>query len=210
MFTRSRRLIVSFVLVLASLVLGAHVALASDVDPTSDGFGYVVVTDDGEAVALRSEQDLATGPDQDVTDVLGNSYHGYVFAGVEGDASSAGGSLRAAGLADFTSFRVATGQVVAPRGKLGWFSGNPALVWADLGGLDTSAVTDMSQLFVGCRSLRSIDLSCLDTSNVTSLHGLALGCVSLESANLVGCDTHSVTDMGQMFMNCVKLRSVYA
>ncbi len=79
---------------------------------------------------------------------------------------------------------------------------------ADLRGLDTSSVTDMSDMFSGCASLESINLSGFDTSSVIGMTGMFHNCGSLESIDLSGFDTSSVTDMSYMFRGCASLKSI--
>ena len=52
------------------------------------------------------------------------------------------------------------------------FNDCPKLASLDLSGLDTSDVTNMSNMFSYCWSLTSLDLSPLDTSNVTNMRGM--------------------------------------
>lgn len=55
----------------------------------------------------------------------------------------------------------------------------------DFGSIDTSAVSSMNGLFVGCPSLTSIDLSSFDTSGVrSSMTGFFEGCSSLNTISL--------------------------
>ena len=46
--------------------------------------------------------------------------------------------------------------------------------------LDTSNITDMSNLFNGCSSLTTLDLSNFNTSNVNNMQNMFLGCSSLK------------------------------
>ena len=82
------------------------------------------------------------------------------------------------------------------------------LASADLSGLDTSQVEDMSYMFKGCSSLASLDLSPLDTSNVTSMLAMFNSCTSLESLDLSSFNASSVTTMMVMFGNCPSLKSL--
>ena len=88
------------------------------------------------------------------------------------------------------------------------FYGCESLRSIDLSGLDTSSVTDMSDMFRGCSSLASLDLSSFDTSSVTDMSGMFRGCSSLASLDLSSFDTSSVTDMSSMFHGCSKLASL--
>jgi len=88
------------------------------------------------------------------------------------------------------------------------FLGCSSLESLDLSGFDTSNVTDMSGMFNDCSSLESLDLSGFDTSNVTDMSWMFYGCSSLESLDLSGFDTSNVTDMYSMFDGCSSLESL--
>ena len=65
----------------------------------------------------------------------------------------------------------------------------------------------MSFMFHGCSSLTSIDLSSFNTSNVTDMYRMFLGCNELTTIyTTAGFDTTNVTSGGEMFKNCVKLK----
>ena len=70
--------------------------------------------------------------------------------------------------------------------------------------LDTSKVTNMSQMFNGCTNLTTIPL--LDTSNVTNMNGMFYGCTNLTEIPLL--DTNSVTNMQSMFKGCTNLTTI--
>lgn len=74
--------------------------------------------------------------------------------------------------------------------------------------LDTSNVTDMATMFLGCSSLTSLDLSGFNTSKVTNMGNMFGGCSSLTSLDLSGFDTSKVTNMGSMFGSCEALTSL--
>ena len=88
------------------------------------------------------------------------------------------------------------------------FNDCPKLASLDLSGLDTSDVTNMSNMFSYCWSLTSLDLSPLDTSNVTNMRGMFSECSSLTSLDLSPLDTSNVTDMSYMLSGCSKLISL--
>ena len=88
------------------------------------------------------------------------------------------------------------------------FNDCPKLASLDLSGLDTSDVTNMSNMFSYCWSLTSLDLSPLDTSNVTNMRGMFSECWSLTSLDLSPLDTSNVTDMSYMLSGCSKLTSL--
>ena len=70
--------------------------------------------------------------------------------------------------------------------------------------LDTSKVTDMSNMFNKCCSLVSIPQ--LNTENVTTMSSMFNSCYSLVS--IPQLNTEKVTDMGSMFYYCYSLVSI--
>ena len=88
------------------------------------------------------------------------------------------------------------------------FNDCPKLASLDLSGLDTSDVTNMSNMFSYCWSLTSLDLSPLDTSNVTNMRGMFSECSSLSSLDLSPLDTSKVTNMSYMLYYCPSLTSL--
>lgn len=97
--------------------------------------------------------------------------------------------------------------------------------------LDTSAVTDMTGMFSGCRRLRTLDVSrfsvpvvsstsymfadceSLETLSLSSfaayqclsMRGMFSGCTALGTLDLSGMYTPSVQDFGEMFFDCAGL-----
>ena len=69
---------------------------------------------------------------------------------------------------------------------------------------DTTNMTSMTNLFYGCRSLKSIPL--LDTSNVTNMDSMFSSCSSLTS--IPALDTSKVTTIWGMFSGCRSLTSI--
>ncbi len=72
-------------------------------------------------------------------------------------------------------------------------------------GFDTSSVTDMSEMFFGCKNLTTLDLSAFKTSRVEKMFNMFYGCESLRSVDLSSFDTGNVDDMGYMFYQCKAL-----
>ena len=90
-----------------------------------------------------------------------------------------------------------------------WFSGCSKLAGVEgLSKLDTSKVTDMSDMFRYCSGLTSLDLSGFKTDNVENMSGMFAGCESLTSLGLSSFDTANVTDMNFMFQGCWGLKSL--
>ena len=90
-----------------------------------------------------------------------------------------------------------------------WFSYLRSLTTIEgLENLNTSAVTDMSEMFHKCSSLTSLNLSNFNTSKVTNMYGMFSDCSGLTSLNLSNFNTSAVTDMSEMFVGCSKLISL--
>ena len=77
---------------------------------------------------------------------------------------------------------------------------NPNLAIMDLHNLDTSNITDMSEMFSGGTNLKTIgDLSNWNTSNVTDMSDMFLQASMTDIGDLGQWDTSKVTDMAEMF-----------
>ena len=74
--------------------------------------------------------------------------------------------------------------------------------------LNTSNVTDMSQMFYDCSSLTSLDVSGFNTSKVKDMSYMFDLCSSLTSLDVRGFNTSNVTDMQYMFNSCSGLTSL--
>ena len=74
--------------------------------------------------------------------------------------------------------------------------------------LDTSGVTDMSDMFCNCHSLTKLDLSGFDTANVTDMSLMFDNCYSLTELDLSGFDSANVEDMHAMFSDCMSLTAL--
>lgn len=70
---------------------------------------------------------------------------------------------------------------------------------------DTSQVTDMGWLFMGCANLKSLNLSGFNTSQVTNMKSMFDACASIETLDLSNFDTNNVTDMSFLFYCCRNL-----
>lgn len=96
-----------------------------------------------------------------------------------------------------------------PTSTYSWFYGLASLVsFEGWGNLNTSEVTNMSQMFQNCSNLTSVILSGFDTKNVTDMSHLFFGCSSLNSVDLSGFDTQNVTTTARMFLDCSSLTSI--
>jgi len=73
---------------------------------------------------------------------------------------------------------------------------------------DTSAVTDMSYMFLDTVKLESVDLSSWDTGSVLNMRYMFANILNLESLDLSAWDTSNVTDMNNMFASASNLTSL--
>ena len=91
-----------------------------------------------------------------------------------------------------------------------WFSSLQNLSTIEgIENLNTSAVTDMSGMFIGCSSLKELNVSNFNTSEVTSMHEMFRGCSGLTSLNVSNFNTSAVTDMSYMFSGCSSLKRIF-
>ena len=86
------------------------------------------------------------------------------------------------------------------------FAGCTALTSIDLNNFGMRKAVTTEGMFANCKSLKEIKgLSKLDTSGVSVMREMFLGCESLTKLDLRTFDTSNVTDMSYMFYNCKKL-----
>ena len=68
--------------------------------------------------------------------------------------------------------------------------------------LNTTNVTNMSDMFNACHSLKTLNVSNFDTKNVTDMSGMFSSCFALRTLDLSNFNTQNVTDMNCMFCDC--------
>ncbi len=88
------------------------------------------------------------------------------------------------------------------------FSGCRALTSVDLSHFDTKKVTDMSGMFYFCEALSSINLDNFYFTKVKKITGMFDGCSQLASLSLWGKSAPELTDMSNLFYNCYNLSFV--
>ena len=88
------------------------------------------------------------------------------------------------------------------------FLGCRNLTSLDVTNFNTEKVTDMKYMFSDCSLLSSLDLTNFDTGNVTDMSNMFLGCRNLTSLDVTNFNTEKVTDMCSMFVDCQKLTSL--
>ena len=87
------------------------------------------------------------------------------------------------------------------------FSNCQSLIYFNDNNLNTSEVTDISNMFYECRQLSSIsDISKWNTSKITDMNSMFKGCsLLLYLPDISKWDTSLVTDMSYMFAGCSSL-----
>ncbi|MCR4818708.1 MAG: BspA family leucine-rich repeat surface protein [Fretibacterium sp.] len=89
------------------------------------------------------------------------------------------------------------------------FNGCTSLKTLNLSGLNTSGVKDMYQMFQGCSSLETVTFGgYFSTANVKFMSAMFRKCEKLKSLDLSSWDISSVTDMNEMFEYCYELKSL--
>ena len=74
--------------------------------------------------------------------------------------------------------------------------------------LNTTGVTSMARMFIGCKGLKTIDLSQFNTDNVTDMSMMFSSCAALEELDLSSFNTAAVTNMSMMFSSCTALKGI--
>ena len=82
------------------------------------------------------------------------------------------------------------------------------IISIDFSQFNSSLVTNMDSLFLGCNSLEYINLEGFDTSNVENMNSIFAQCNSLKILNLSNFVTSKVKFMNYMFYNCTSLNSL--
>ena len=73
---------------------------------------------------------------------------------------------------------------------------------------NTANVTNMSGMFKNCTILKTIDLSSFNTSNAIIFASMFMNCQGLQNLDLKSFNTSNVTSMLSMFYNCSSLTSL--
>ena len=89
------------------------------------------------------------------------------------------------------------------------FSDNTSLTNITFGdNFNTANVTNMSGMFKNCTILKTIDLSSFNTSNAITFASMFMNCQGLQNLDLKSFNTSNVTSMLSMFYNCSSLTSL--
>ena len=97
----------------------------------------------------------------------------------------------------------------APESTSCWFYGLTSLESiTGLSNLNTSRVTDMSNMFDKCSRMKTLDLSSLNTGNVTDMSYMFHSCSTLSQLIISGFNTAKVANMEEMFSDCSNVTSL--
>ena len=133
-----------------------------------------------------------------------------VYTGIETDSYNAGYGLQQ----PWKTYRSAISSAavvdegISPISTSYWFQALSNMSNCDVEKLNTSNVTNMEGMFIGCSQLTSLDTSRFDTAQVASMGSLFCLCSSLTSLDVSSFDTSKVTNMTNMFHNCSSLTSL--
>ncbi|MDD6001319.1 MAG: BspA family leucine-rich repeat surface protein [Bacteroidales bacterium] len=96
-----------------------------------------------------------------------------------------------------------------PTETIRWFSDCKSLIEIEgMANLNTERITNMSGMFYGCNSLKTLDLSHLNTKQVTNMRGMFEYCSNLVDLDITGFDTQNVESTDAMFLGCNKLTTL--
>ena len=83
-----------------------------------------------------------------------------------------------------------------------------SIEYLDLSNFDISNIKDMQEMFCKCKALKSLNLSSFNTSKVTKMNKTFYDCSSLEYIDISSFNTSKVVNMDEMFFNCKTLKSL--
>ncbi len=78
-----------------------------------------------------------------------------------------------------------------------------------LGNLNTSSLSNVTDMFNNCSSLKSVNFTGFNTSNISSMMNMFNGCSGLTELDLSSFKTSNVRDMMMMFFDCSSLEKIF-
>jgi len=82
------------------------------------------------------------------------------------------------------------------------------LEYIDISNFNTELIEDVSVMFMGCTSLKSINLPAFEGTYLLNMIGMFSNCSSLESIDLTNFNTSGVQAMSYLFSGCTSLKSI--
>ncbi len=96
-----------------------------------------------------------------------------------------------------------------PESTAKWFKSMSSLTTLyQIENLNTSDVTDMSEMFYDCSKVTTIDMSKFNTEKVLNMNGMFRNCNGMTSIDLSTFNTSHVSDMSNMFYDCSGLKKL--
>ena len=192
----------------APLMAAAAPSLTTQASPTGSraGTAYAVLDSAGTLTFFRSTTTYTAGTGKTVKDVMGKSYTGQIFTGVETNTSTSYTSAPwYSQRSSIKLAKIADGQVIAPKSCAGWFyycSNMTAFEGADR--LDTSVTASMYYMFYHCSKMTEPPLtSNWNTSAASNMGYMFAYCSAMTEPPSVGSwNTSKVTSIGNMFLSC--------
>ena len=97
---------------------------------------------------------------------------------------------------------------VSPQSTAYWFADFEYMTQANLDKLNTSKVTNMYRMFMGCSNLSNIDVSHFDMSSVENISGMFRACYAIRSLSIEKWNVSNCKDMSYVFDSCVGLATI--
>lgn len=102
----------------------------------------------------------------------------------------------------YTVYVLSDRTMYLPSNCSGLFRDMADLTTLEMKNIDTSNVTDMKDMFSGCKSLETVDTSMWETGNVKSMENMFKDCNSLAVLDVSQWNTSNVRSMSLMFYGC--------
>ena len=99
-------------------------------------------------------------------------------------------------------------KIARPTTGSNWFFCENLVTIENISYLNTSEMTDMSDMFYNCKKLQSLDVSNFNTAKVNYMNGMFYNCRKLQSLDVSNFNTAKVENIRYMFDGCEKLQSL--
>ena len=99
-------------------------------------------------------------------------------------------------------------KIARPTTGSNWFFCENLVTIENISYLNTSEMTDMSDMFYNCKKLQSLDVSNFNTAKVNYMNGMFYNCRKLQSLDVSNFNTAKVENIRYMFDGCENLLSL--